>query len=115
VIGALLYLPFGKFFHIFQRPAQLGVKLYQDGGRARRGRPLRALRQALRLAHADRRPERVLPELGFDYRIGGPRGHLAGLCPECKRTTLASAQLRDQEELVAKPPHRRARTASART
>ena len=32
VIGALLYLPFGKFFHIFQRPAQLGVKLYQDAG-----------------------------------------------------------------------------------
>ncbi len=25
VITALLYLPFGKFFHIFQRPAQLGV------------------------------------------------------------------------------------------
>ena len=32
VIGALLYLPFGKFFHIFQRPAQIGVKLYQDAG-----------------------------------------------------------------------------------
>ena len=27
VIAALLYLPFGKFFHIFQRPAQLGVRL----------------------------------------------------------------------------------------
>ena len=25
VIAALLYLPFGKFFHIFQRPAQLGA------------------------------------------------------------------------------------------
>ena len=36
VIAALLYLPFGKFFHIFQRPAQLGVKLYQDAGRGRR-------------------------------------------------------------------------------
>ena len=32
VIAALLYLPFGKFFHIFQRPAQLGVKLYQRAG-----------------------------------------------------------------------------------
>src|ERR1051325_10429121 len=32
VIGALLYLPFGKFFHVFQRPAQLGVKLYQEAG-----------------------------------------------------------------------------------
>ena len=25
-------LPFGKFFHIFQRPAQLGVKLYHEAG-----------------------------------------------------------------------------------
>src|SRR5262252_5385743 len=32
VISALLYLPFGKFFNIFQRPAQLGVKLYQAAG-----------------------------------------------------------------------------------
>src|SRR5215212_5676032 len=26
----LLYMPFGKFFHIFQRPAQLGVSFYKD-------------------------------------------------------------------------------------
>ena len=38
VIAALLYLPFGKFFHIFQRPAQLGVKLYQDAGETGPGR-----------------------------------------------------------------------------
>ena len=34
VIFTLLWLPFGKFFHIFQRPAQLGVKFYKDVGRA---------------------------------------------------------------------------------
>ena len=49
--------PFGKFFHIFQRPAQLGVKLYQQAGDDGRGRLLRPLRRALRLAHARRRPE----------------------------------------------------------
>src|SRR5690606_32878845 len=32
VIFTLLYLPFGKFFHIFQRPAQLGVSFYRDVG-----------------------------------------------------------------------------------
>jgi MFS family permease len=94
VIGALLYLPFGKFFHIFQRPAQLGVKLYQahgarDGGAAcaRCGR-----RYASRMQIDDL--ERVLPELGFDYRIGGPAGTWQGLCPACKRTSVAMAQLR---------------------
>jgi NNP family nitrate/nitrite transporter-like MFS transporter len=97
VIGALLYLPFGKFFHIFQRPAQLGVKLYQSKGErdegahcARCGR-----RYASRMQMDDLR--RVLPELGFDYRIDGPAGTWQGLCPACKRTTLASAQLRLKE------------------
>ena len=32
VIFTLLWLPFGKFFHIFQRPAQLGVSFYKDLG-----------------------------------------------------------------------------------
>ncbi len=32
VIATLLWLPFGKFFHIFQRPAQLAVKFYRDVG-----------------------------------------------------------------------------------
>ncbi|MDF3071874.1 MAG: transporter [Polyangiaceae bacterium] len=34
VIGTCVWLPFGKFFHIFQRPAQLGVGLYKDIRRA---------------------------------------------------------------------------------
>ena len=32
VILLLVWLPFGKFFHVFQRPAQLGVALYQLEG-----------------------------------------------------------------------------------
>src|SRR4029077_7590138 len=32
VIVTPLYLPFGKFFHIFQRPAQLGVAFYREIG-----------------------------------------------------------------------------------
>jgi NNP family nitrate/nitrite transporter-like MFS transporter len=94
VIGALLYLPFGKFFHIFQRPAQLGVKLYQDAGAREPGaRCARCGREfASRMQIEDLR--RVLPELGFDYRIEGPAETWQGLCPACKRTSLATAQLR---------------------
>jgi NNP family nitrate/nitrite transporter-like MFS transporter len=98
VIGALLYLPFGKFFHIFQRPAQLGVKLYQaagerDGGAscARCGTRFASQMQIQDL-------ERVLPDLGLDYRMPGPAGTWQRLCPPCKRTTLAAAQLRMQEQ-----------------
>jgi MFS transporter, NNP family, nitrate/nitrite transporter len=32
VIITLLWLPFGKLFHVFQRPAQLGVSFYKDAG-----------------------------------------------------------------------------------
>jgi len=98
VIGALLYLPFGKFFHIFQRPAQLGVKLYQTAG-AGDGGALCArcgTRFASRMHIDDLR--RVLPELGFDYRIDGPAGIWQDLCPACKRATLAIAQLRVKEQ-----------------
>ena len=75
VIGALLYLPFGKFFHIFQRPAQLGVKLYQDAGERDAGALCARCgqRYASRMQIDDLR--RVLPALGFDYRIDGPAGH----------------------------------------
>jgi NNP family nitrate/nitrite transporter-like MFS transporter len=97
VVGALLYLPFGKFFHIFQRPAQLGVKLYQDAGARDPGAFCArcGCRYASQMQMDDLR--RVLPELGFDYRIDGPAETWQGLCPSCKRTSLAAAQLRLME------------------
>ena len=36
VIVTLLWLPFGSSFHVFQRPAQLGVAFLQGRGRPRR-------------------------------------------------------------------------------
>lgn len=99
VIGALLFLPFGKFFHIFQRPAQLGVKLYQDAGQRGLGAVCARCgqRYASRMQIDDL--QRVLPSLGFDYRMDGPAGHWTALCPACKRATLATAQLRIKKEL----------------
>jgi NNP family nitrate/nitrite transporter-like MFS transporter len=100
VIVALLYLPFGKFFHIFQRPAQLGVKLYHDAGDAGEGAicPRCRTRFASRLHVQDLRA--VLPELGFDYSIDGPAEHWQALCPPCKRKSLGASQLRLKEEKV---------------
>ncbi len=103
VIAALLYLPFGKFFHIFQRPAQLGVKLYQRAGEEGEG------------AHCARCGERfasrmhvddlklALQSLGFDYTLPqntstNTAGNWQELCPACKRKSLASAQLRLKED-----------------
>ncbi len=97
VIAALLFLPFGKFFHIFQRPAQLGVKLYQDAGLQDPGTNCSRCgeRFASKMHIDDLRA--VLPQLGFDYAVAGPAGHWQALCPACKRKSLSSAQLRIQE------------------
>jgi NNP family nitrate/nitrite transporter-like MFS transporter len=98
VIGALLYLPFGKFFHIFQRPAQLGIKLYQDAGNQDEGALCARCgqRYASRMQIEDLAS--VLPALGFDYRIAGPATHWQAICPACKRASLAMAQMRIQTQ-----------------
>ena len=98
VIAALLFLPFGKFFHIFQRPAQLGVKLYQDAGVEDPGAACARCGQrfASQMHVDDLRT--ILPQLGFDYEISGPAGHWQALCPACKRKSLSTAQLRIREE-----------------
>ena len=99
VIGGLLYLPFGKFFHIFQRPAQIGIKLYQNAGEQDEGAHCARCNQrfASRMQMDDL--NRVLPQLGFDYRMTGPAGTWQGLCPECKRATIATAQMRIKREI----------------
>ncbi len=98
VITALLYLPFGKFFHIFQRPAQLGVKFYQRVGAA--GADALCIRCGKRFTskmHLDD-VKQVLPELGFSYRM--PAGGMwQDLCPSCKRRTISTAQLRMKKAL----------------
>ncbi|MEO6194817.1 MAG: MFS transporter [Thermoanaerobaculia bacterium] len=98
VVAALLFLPFGKFFHIFQRPAQLGVKLYQKAGEEGAG--------ALCARCGERFASRMhvddlklgLAQLGFEYgfdsTVEGAAGNWQELCPACKRKTIATAQLR---------------------
>jgi NNP family nitrate/nitrite transporter-like MFS transporter len=93
VITALLYLPFGKFFHIFQRPAQVGVKLYQRVGAAGEGANCRRCGQRFTSKMHIEDVKQVLPEMGFDYRMPDG-GTWQDLCPSCKRKTLSMAQLR---------------------
>lgn len=92
VIAMLLYLPFGKFFHIFQRPAQLGVAFYkqaaQTGPQAicgRCGEPFASQMQVEDL-------KQVLTELEMDYCLDNPLGHYQHICPSCRRKLLALNQ-----------------------
>ena len=93
VIFTLLWLPFGKFFHIFQRPAQLGVKFYRDIGSeespascARCGQPFATPTHVADLIQVE-------GELGYDYTLRGTGpGHYQHVCPACRRKLLALAQ-----------------------
>lgn len=98
VIAGLLYMPFGKFFHVFQRPAQLGVKLYHEvGAMTEAAACTRCGQNFASQMHIDDLTKKVLPQVGFNYRMANG-GHWQDLCPACKRKTLSTAQLRSREE-----------------
>lgn len=92
VIFFLIWLPFGKFFHVFQRPAQLGVSVYKQAGlqgaAAICARCGAGYASALHIADL----KSVLGELGMDYRYP-LKGHHQDLCPACKRASLGEAHL----------------------
>ena len=93
VIFTLLWLPFGKFFHIFQRPAQLGVSFYKDVGgiegpaRCRRcGEPFASELHIRDLIAVER-------QLGYRYELADrAEEHYQWICPRCRRGLLALAQ-----------------------
>jgi hypothetical protein len=91
VIVTLLFLPFGKLFHVFQRPAQLGVAFYKDIGErtqqascVRCARPFASLQMIRDLALVER-------ELGFCYELGDAH-HYQEICPRCRRALFGLAQ-----------------------
>lgn len=92
VILLLVWLPFGKFFHLFQRPAQLGVALYRRAGEAGEQAicPHTGEAFASRLQVEDLK--RVTREVGFDFTLEGGGSHL-DLSPQGKRAALARAHL----------------------
>jgi hypothetical protein len=103
VIVTLLYLPFGKLFHIFQRPAQIGVSFYKDAGlrgeQARCSRceqPYASLMMVRDLMTVER-------ELGFSYEMDHDGGHYQQICPRCRRTLFGLAQGRAWSDRLAPP------------
>lgn len=92
VIATFIWLPFGKFFHIFQRPAQLGVAFYKDVGKSegkaycrRCGHAFTSLMHVQDLIEVER-------QLGYRYEVAGDVEHYQWICPPCRRASFATAQ-----------------------
>jgi len=91
VIFTLLYLPFGKFFHIFQRPAQLGVQFYKEEGQ--RGEQAGCICCGEPFAsriHVNDLKE-IEEQLNIHYQQLQGR-HYQDVCPLCRRKSVALAQ-----------------------
>jgi hypothetical protein len=106
VIFTLLYLPFGKFFHIFQRPAQIGVQFYkEEGARAEQADCLRCGAPFASRMHVEDLKD-VERSLGINYQLSNGR-HYQDVCPACRRKSLALAQdgkWREQDARLATAP-----------
>ncbi|MCC6457713.1 MAG: MFS transporter [Caldilineaceae bacterium] len=93
VIATFLWLPFGKFFHIFQRPAQIGVRFYKEVGEQeeaalcrRCGHPFTSRLHVEDLIHTEK-------ALGYRYEMpNNPVEHYQWICPPCRRAMFAAAQ-----------------------
>ncbi len=102
VVGWLLSLPFGKFFHIIERPATIGVTLYQTVNEDReRRRPERAACRRCGELLPSRQfvvdLEATLRDLHQHYDLG-ELGHLQDYCPTCKRLLRGDAYYRLMEK-----------------
>lgn len=101
VIMTLFFLPFGKLFHIVQRPASIGVELYQQ--RSKDMEQAKCLRCGVEFASqmwlGDLKG--VVKKLGYDYTMKNGET-LQDYCPRCKRVMrgLAYSGIADRTDKV---------------
>lgn len=93
VIGAFVYLPFGKFFHIFQRPAQLGVNYYKQAGEEGEAACCRRCGTAFSSQLHIKDLIETEKALGYHYEMpDSPVEHYQWICPPCRRAMFTLAQ-----------------------
>jgi len=90
VVLTLVFIPFGKFFHVIQRPASLGVEVYKRTSIEREGVfSCRRCGEPLEGVTYIRDLQSTMGELGLRY------GEWIETCPRCKRVLRGEAYLRD--------------------
>ena len=90
VVLTLVYLPFGKFFHIVQRPAAVGMQLFKYTARRATGHPVFACRRCGEPVDTAPYVENLRATMR-DLRLGFDEW--AEYCPRCKRVLRGSAYL----------------------
>lgn len=91
VIFTLVSLPFGKFFHIFMRPAQFGVAIYKKIGKEKMANCVRCNEEYASEMHV-KDLMKVQSKLGYNYFMEEGTDHYQRICPRCRRLLLGLAQ-----------------------
>ncbi|MEV6964497.1 hypothetical protein AB0M47_05225 [Hamadaea sp. NPDC051192] len=86
VVLTLIYLPFGKFFHIIQRPAAVGMQLFKYTAQGKVAHCVRCGREIDTAAYLENL-RGTMRDLGLSF------DEWAGTCPECKRRLRGQAYL----------------------
>jgi hypothetical protein len=93
VIFTLLWLPFGKFFHIAQRSATIGVAVYKDVGAQGEQAKCRRCQQPFASRMHVEDLIAVEKQLGYSYDLPDSSAeHYQWICPKCRRALLGLAQ-----------------------
>ncbi len=92
VVAFLVYLPFGKFFHIFQRSAQMGAELYihekEEGKLAICPKTGEGFTSQVQKDDV----KSILRELGFKFETEGDQYSIQDLSPQARRQLLMTTQ-----------------------
>ena len=97
VVVFLVYLPFGKFFHIFQRGAQLGAAVYIHEKKSGALAECQSCHNPFISQLQKEDVKKILEDLGFHYEKEGEPSTIQDLCPLCRRRMLMWAQHRRLE------------------
>jgi hypothetical protein len=90
VVLTLVFIPFGKFFHVIQRPASLGVEVYKQTSIEREGVfSCRRCGEPLEATTFVKDLQTTMGELGLRYE------EWIETCPRCKRVLRGEAYLRN--------------------
>jgi hypothetical protein len=88
VVLTLVFIPFGKFFHVIQRPASLGVEVYKRSAIQRDGVfPCRRCGEPLEAKGFVEDLKATMDELELGF------SEWAETCPRCKRVLRGQAYL----------------------
>lgn len=95
VIGTLISLPFGKLFHIFQRPASLGISYYKAANADKEPARCPVTGEGFTSTMQTEDLKEVLGELGFDYSAtDGTSPAWSEISPQGRRMLIGRAHSR---------------------